>query len=145
MKIRKATIEDVKQITKLGMLLWEDAEASELECGFTETIQSDKGVIFVAEQDRKMIAFSECLVRTDYVEGTSSSPVGYLEAIYVREEYRHQSVATELLRHSESWARLKGCKEFGSDTEVENVDSIRFHKKSGFIEANRIVCFYKKL
>ncbi len=36
-------------------------------------------------------------MRTDYVEGTESSPVGYLEGIFVKEEYRKNGYAKELL------------------------------------------------
>ena len=34
------------------------------------------------------IGFAQCTLRNDYVEGSSSSPVGYLEGIYVKDEYR---------------------------------------------------------
>ena len=32
--------------------------------------------------------FAQCGLRFDYVEGTDSSPVGYLEGIFVLEEYK---------------------------------------------------------
>ena len=145
MKIRKASFEDAKEIANLAFLLWPNADKLELFEEFKETLKKDLNHIYVAEEDRLTIGFAECSIRMDYVEGTSTSPVGYLEAIFVLEAYRHQFVATELLRHCESWARQKGCKEFASDTEIENVDSIRFHKKTGFQEVNRIVCFAKKI
>lgn len=34
--------------------------------------------------------------------------------------------------------------EFGSDCELDNEDSLKFHMKMGFVEANRIICFTKK-
>ena len=79
------------------------------------------------------------------MEGTYSSPVGYLEGIFVREEFRHQGIAKQLLFACENWAKEQGCREFASDCELGNTESLRFHLGLGFEEANRIICFVKKL
>ena len=39
--------------------------------------------------------FAQCGLRFDYVEGTDSSPVGYLEGIFVLEEYKKRGYAKE--------------------------------------------------
>lgn len=79
------------------------------------------------------------------MEGTDSSPVGYLEGIFVKQEYRKQGYAKELLKMCEAWAKEKGCTEFASDCELDNDTSLRFHMSMGFTEANRIICFTKQL
>ena len=84
-------------------------------------------------------------MRTDYVEGTESSPVGYLEGIFVKEEYRKNGYAKELLFACEKWAKEIGCSEFASDCEADNMDSFKFHMAMGFDKANRIICFKKNL
>lgn len=84
-------------------------------------------------------------MRYDYVEGTKSCPVGYLEGIFVEENHRNKGYASQLLRCCEAWAKEQGCLEFASDCEITNDNSLRFHIKSGFTETNRIVCFNKKL
>ena len=84
-------------------------------------------------------------MRHDYVEGTESSPVGYLEGIFVVEEARKQGVAKELLRVCQNYAKEQGCTEFASDCELSNEESLEFHLRMGFKEANRIICFTKKL
>ena len=89
--------------------------------------------------------FAQCQLRRDYVEGTESSPVGYLEGIYVEENCRRRGLAAALLAACEDWARTKGCREFASDCELTNSQSLRFHLALGFEEANRIICFTKKL
>lgn len=81
----------------------------------------------------------------DAGKGTDSSPVGYLEGIFVSDGYRKQGYAAELLSECEKWAREKGCTEFASDCELDNADSFRFHISLGFKEANRIMCFRKEL
>lgn len=91
------------------------------------------------------IGFAQCQLRCDYVEGTSTSPVGYLEGIFVKEGYRNRGYAKELLAECEAWAKNNGCLEFASDCEIDNADSFYFHKAMNFIEANRIICFTKAL
>ena len=80
-----------------------------------------------------------------YVEGTDSSPVGYLEGIYVVDGFRKNGIARGLLTACENWAKSKGCTEFASDCESDNLQSLQFHLNVGFREANRIICFTKKL
>ena len=53
------------------------------------------------------VGFAQCGLRRDYVEGTESSPVGYLEGIFVKESYRSKGCAKELLLACESWAKKK--------------------------------------
>ena len=101
--------------------------------------------MLLAMENGQPIGFAQCSLRHDYVEGTSSSPVGYLEGIFVREEYRRRGYGTELLRACEAWAANRGCREFASDCELDNADSFRFHMAAGFLEANRVICFVKEL
>ena len=71
--------------------------------------------------------------------------MGYLEGIYVAEQARHRGIARQLLRSCEDWAKDMGCREFASDCELTNTQSLAFHLNVGFFEANRIICFTKKL
>lgn len=104
----------------------------------------DKCLVIKYAED-KPIAFAQCQLRHDYTEGTESSPVGYLEGIFVSEGYRKKGYAAELLSECEKWAKEKGCTEFASDCVLDNTDSFRFHMALGFEEANRIICFRKEL
>jgi len=90
-------------------------------------------------------SFAQCQLRHDYVEGTETSPVGYLEGIYVREAGRGKGIAWRLLRACEDWARKQGCTEFASDCELTNAESQGFHQAVGFKEANRIVVYVRKI
>lgn len=77
--------------------------------------------------------------------GTESSPVGYLDGLYVREHLRRKGIASLLLRYCEGWAMERGCREFASDCEADNTKSFDFHIAAGFTEVNRIICFKKTL
>ena len=143
--IRKAEIKDLPILAELACQLWPDHTVGEMQIEFAEIIAKTDAAFFLAYSEETAVGFAQCQLRHDYVEGTDSSPVGYLEGIYVAEGYRKQGVAIELLTACESWAKSKGCAEFASDCELENTHSLQFHLNVGFEEANRIICFTKKL
>ena len=143
--IKKAGTEDALTLAELAIQLWEDHDLHVLEEEFRELALDEEAACFIKYVDGRPAAFAQCQLRHDYVEGTDSSPVGYLEGIFVLEVYRKQGYAAELLDACEQWAKEKGCCEFASDCELENTDSLAFHKAMGFEEANRIICFTKKL
>lgn len=58
---------------------------------------------------------------------------------------RRRGIAGLLVKKAEEWGKTKGCSEIGSDCELGNYLSIDFHKGIGFEEANRLVCFMKKI
>ena len=143
--IRKAAPEDSSAIAGLALLLWPDHTLSELEAEFSQLLTQREAAIFLFSEAGVPAGFAQCQLRHDYVEGTGSSPVGYLEGIFVRETHRRQGIARKLLAACEDWAKAMGCREFASDCELDNTDSLAFHLQLGFTEANRIICFTKKL
>lgn len=142
---RKAEIKDLPILAELGCKLWPDHRAPEMQAEFAEIIVKPDAAFFLAYAGETAIGFAQCQLRHDYVEGTQFSPVGYLEGIYVADGHRKQGVAKALLTACESWAKERGCTEFASDCELDNVQSLHFHRNMGFEEANRIICFTKKL
>ncbi|MBR2047282.1 MAG: GNAT family N-acetyltransferase [Oscillospiraceae bacterium] len=143
--IRKATKDDSFVLAQMAVQMWDSHTADELEIEFSETQNNGQSVFFIKYLGEIPIGFAQCGLRKDYVEGTESSPVGYLEGIFVKEKYRKNGYAKELLCACEMWAKEAGCSEFASDCEIDNMDSFRFHMSVGFDEANRIICFKKKL
>ncbi len=141
MKIRKATPNDAQILARLSVCLWPGHDIAEMEQEFRTLLASQDAACFLAED----AGFAQCQLRHDYVEGTGSSPVGYLEGIYVEVAHRRKGIAAQLLHACEKWASEMGCAEFASDCELDNLASQKFHKKLGFTEANRIVCYTKKL
>ena len=142
--IRKAERQDLPVLGQLGAELWPGHTAGELAEEFAE-IMGEGGAFFLAFSDDEAVGFAQCQLRRDYVEGTSTSPVGYLEGIYVTPSCRRRGIARELLAACEGWAREQGCREFASDCELGNMESLSLHLALGFREANRIICFAKKL
>ena len=143
--IRPAKPADAMTLAGLAMKLWKEHSITELSNMFEKLLPGDDAACFLQYVDGKAIGFAQCQLRHEYVEGTDSSPVGYLEGIFVEDAYRRHGYARALLRACEAWAKEKHCTEFASDCELENDDSLRFHTAMGFEEANRIICFRKDI
>lgn len=144
MTITRASGESLLQAAALACELW-PGHTPEGPLAEWEALAPGEGAIFLAAEGGVPAGFAQCQLRRDYVEGTHTSPVGYLEGIYVREAFRGQGLARALLSACEGWARERGCAQFASDCELDNAGSIAFHLGAGFAEANRIVCFTKRL
>lgn len=142
---RIANQKDLDITTEIAFELFKDSTKEELRQEFAVLLQNKEAIIFLAYFQDECVGFAQCQLRHDYVEGCSTSPVGYLEGIYVREKFRHNGIAKTLLKNCENWAKANGCTEFASDCEFCNTTSQSFHKKSGFEEVNKIICFKKSL
>lgn len=143
--IKRATGADALTLAKLAIQMWDSHTLSELETDFAEIISSQNAACFIKYVEDQPIGFAQCQLRYDYVEGTETSPVGYLEGIFIQQEFRHKGFAKELLQECQRWTKEKECSEFASDCEIDNIDSLKFHLAMGFEEANRIICFRKEI
>ncbi|OOQ57960.1 aminoglycoside 6'-N-acetyltransferase [Mucilaginibacter pedocola] len=145
MQLETLSVDNLDALIGLVNELWPDTDINEEREAYRAAMGSAKEVCYLLKDQGEYIAFTHLTLRHDYVEGTETSPVGYLEAIYIKPQFRKMGVASILLKAGEEWAKQKGCTEMASDTETENVASIAFHTKAGFTEANRIVCFVKRI
>lgn len=107
--------------------------------------EGQNSAVFASVDENTFTGVALCSLRHDYVEGCKTSPVGYLEGIYIKESCRMLGIAKGLVRECEAWARAQGCREFASDCALTNTASLHFHLGVGFQEANRIICFKKSL
>ena len=136
---------DAAEVAALACELWPEHSAEEMREEYDSLLTREDAAVFLYRERGEAAGFAQCQLRRDYVEGTETSPVGYLEGIYVREGMRRQGIARSLLAACEGWAKAQGCREFASDCKLDNTDSQRFHQAAGFEEANRIVAYVKKL
>ncbi|MXQ12939.1 aminoglycoside 6'-N-acetyltransferase [Microvirga makkahensis] len=106
----------------------------------------EQSVAFLAHDSQgAAVAFAEAVLRHDYVNGCVTSPVAFLEGIYVRPSHRRQGIARLLVQAVESWAEGLGCAELASDVEIHNGTSQTMHLAVGFEETERVVYYRKSL
>lgn len=131
---------------QLRHALWPNTSLEQHLQDICDTLDQDNpdAVTFIAESAIGQIAgFAEAALRRDYVNGCSTSPVLFLEGIFVSPEYRQHGVARLLCEAIANWGREKGRTEFASDVSLENLDSQNFHAALGFDETERVI-FYRK-
>ncbi len=145
MDIRRAKADQWGEAASMALLLWPSIQKRGIRAGISGAASKSGCCRFFAYEGNVLAGFAQCGLRRDYVEGSSTSPTGYLEGIFVLTGYRGRGLAKALLAECEKWSRQKGCREMGSDCALENRESRQFHLHSGFLEAGRIICFIKDL
>ncbi len=141
----RASPSEAARLAELVKIVWPEHTLEELTGVVADYILSENSAVFAETAGGDYVGLALCALRHDYVEGCETSPVGYLEGVVVREDFRYRGVARRLVAECEQWAREKGCAEFASDCELTNAASLDFHLSVGFQEANRIICFRKAL
>jgi aminoglycoside 6'-N-acetyltransferase I len=103
-------------------------------------------VAFLAvSSSQRPVGFVEVSLRSDYVNGTASSPVAFMEAIYVKPEFRRQGIARQLCDAAARWGLGKGCTELASDVLLDNTLGHEMHLGVGFEETERVTYYRKSL
>jgi aminoglycoside 6'-N-acetyltransferase I len=131
----------------LRRALWPEASREEHLAWMAKQLGlSGRFVQFVASSGPgRPVGLAEAAIRTDYVNGTDSFPVAFLEGLYVVPEARHQGVAAALVATVERWALDFGCRELASDALLGNEPGHVVHRALGFEETERVVYFRKTL
>ncbi len=145
--VSTATASDVAVWSALRHQLWPDASTDE-HADEIAAILAEPGAsvtLLARAADGIVVGFAEASIRHDYVNGCDTSPVGFLEGIYVVPEQRRQGVAAALVGGVTDWVRNQGCTELASDAPVDNADSHQMHNALGFEETQRVVYFRKRL
>ncbi len=148
MPIRIATLSDIQAWVALRAELWDDTSLDEhhVEAEAMLAKSPDEGIVFLDVVDGVGIrAFAEATLRHDHVNGCETSPVAFLEGIYVSPDVQGTGIGRLLLRSVQSWARERGCSELASDADINNLASHAFHKAVGFEETDRVIYFRKAL
>lgn len=140
------TIEQPGWLT-LRLALWPHSSQQEHLAEMASFIaKPERYVQFVAYSESRLpVGLIEASLRYDYVNGTETSPVAFLEGVYVVTELRRQGIAARLVATVAEWAQSKGCAEFASDTLIDNEVSQTVHQALGFEETERVMFFRKVL
>ena len=143
--IEKCSAPHLPQWVALRFALWPDEDQAAMAAEAPAILTHPDRLVLVAREGQTVIGFAEASIRRDYVNGCETSPVGFVEGIYVMPQARQQGIARTLIAAIESWARESGLKELASDALLDNRDSHAMHKALGFSETERVVYFLKSL
>jgi diamine N-acetyltransferase len=150
-KIRKATIADLKDIQSLNLLLFkkEKKEYDKLldlnwtfgEVGtnyFTNKITKTECCVLVAISKNKIIGYV-CGGITK-AEAYRKLPItAELDNMFVLEEYRSKGVGSMLYSEFMKWCKVNKVKKVRVQASAQNSLAIKFYKKNGFKEYTLIL------
>jgi aminoglycoside 6'-N-acetyltransferase I len=148
MPIERCTTDHLDDWARLRQALWPESTREDHRRELARQLSSGgPGVVaFVSRvTSGEVVGFAEATLRHDPVNGCDTSPVLFLEGIYVVPAHRRRGVAKSLCEAIEAWGRSLGCTEFGSDALLDNAASHAFHSALGFEECERVVVFRKLL
>lgn len=145
--VRPAGAADMDAWSALRMALWPDEDPARHPDDIRQILaRPGRAAGFLVVDDGGIAqGFAEATLRSDYVNGTDSSPVGFLEGWYVAPGLRRGGVGRALVLAVEQWTREQGCSELASDTWLDNPLGQRAHLGCGFEETDRVVYFRKRL
>ena len=137
---------DQAEWLRLRIALWPECDPEDHEVEMeTLLADADRAAVFVSPATAGELAgFVEVALRP-WAEGCDSSPVGYVEGIYVTPEWRGRGVGEALLRAAEAWAMDRGCREIASDARADNAASLALHARLGYVEHEVLVHLRKAL
>lgn len=144
MEIKEAKIEDLKDIQKLNLLLFEK-EYEEydkfLNCDWTfgkegekyfkDKILKEDDCAFIAIEDNKVVGYlaGGLTKGEDY---RNLPKVAELDNTFVLKEYRNSGVGTKLYDEFIKWCKSKKVKIIKVQATAQNNKAINFYRKNGF-------------
>ncbi len=147
MRVREVKKDDFVEWVRMRQYLWPNPSndhESEVK-NYFKGENRDIVITFVLEREKgKLGGFIEINKRS-YAEGSKSFPVPYIEGWYIDPDIRGNGYGAQLVASAEGWAKENGFNEIASDSEIDNILSIKVHKALGFKEVERNVCFIKQL
>jgi len=100
--------------------------------------------LFIKDNGNKILGFVELSSR-NIVDGCLSSPVAYIEGLFIKKENRGNGLGTKTIEAIKIWCKERGFTELGADTELANKRAQKFFNSVGFHETFRIVEFRTKI
>ena len=137
MIFRKAEFKDAKELNHLLTLLIRDEKQYDdsIDLNFTVTnmyenyIEEKTKFIYVAEIDAEIVGYLYGYITND---STLLNVKSYLDALYIKEEYRHLGIANNLIQEFKKWSIKNNAKKIEVSVMYENKIAKSLYKKHNF-------------
>ena len=129
----------------LRRALWRETSQAEHLSGMADALARGHYARLALTAGGSAVGLVEASRRTDYVNGTRSSPVAFLEGLYVMPRFRRRGLARSLVESVVQWAAHAGLSELASDSRLDNSAAHAAHRALGFEETERVVYFRRAL
>ena len=98
---------------------------------FTRMYNSDNNALICAVIDNNIVGFIYGFLKYEKGDFVKES-VGFIDALYVKDEHRKQGIATKLIEEFYKWCDLKEIKYLEIGSFIQNEVAYEFYKKLGF-------------
>ena len=145
LRVVRAGEAHLERWARLRAALWPDDPVSTHRAGLARKLAEagERFAGFLAVDAEGEAGFAEAAIRFDHVNGCHTSPVAFLEGVYVDPAHRRRGVARALCASVAAWGAAAGCSELASDADLANAGSHAMHRALGFEETERVV-FYRR-
>ena len=126
---------------RLRAKLWPHCASAQHAREMAELLGKGGLAYLVQDSTGDTVGFVEVSIRREYVEGSTESPIAYIEGWFVEESSRKKGYGAALIRAAAAWAEKNGFAQLASDADMENVTGVAAHAGVGFREVGRRVCF----
>ena len=143
--VRTATEANRIEWLAMRQALWPDSEPTEHRAETARILAAGAkrvALLCMAPEGATAVGLIE-LSRRARVDGCTTSPVAYVEGLFVRPDHRRRSVARALIEAGEAWARARGCTEIAFGSALGDTAAQAVHGRLGFEETGRRVLFRK--
>ncbi|MEP6508994.1 MAG: GNAT family N-acetyltransferase [Gemmatimonadales bacterium] len=146
LRVRRYRESDWPEWLRMARELFSEEDIENDIAEMREFLARVDGAIIVASREAggPLAGYVEVGARS-VVDGCATSPVGYIEALWVDPDVRRQGLARALLDAAEKWSAEQGYKEMGSDVLIDNDVSHETHRKAGYTEVSRVITYRKDI
>lgn len=133
---------DYQEYIKKIIELWNMNAIETAECELDESdrmgireqldqfVQSKYGAVFVVtDEGQDMIGYGIASIKQDLVTDTL---YGQIDEVYIREEYRRQQIAKNLVEHLTHWLNQESISSIQVYVDLDNKLSLNFWENTGF-------------
>jgi aminoglycoside 6'-N-acetyltransferase I len=140
MKFHLATLADFNIWHRMREELYGGIDPAHSEAEIRHIVEDPALATYLVfdENETAPIGMLELSLR-NIVDGCLSSPVAYIEGLYVVEKWQGRGLGPQFIDFAKKWAQEHGCTELAVDTELDNERAQRFYEKNGFEETFRVV------
>ncbi|PIR44045.1 hypothetical protein COV23_01960 [Candidatus Wolfebacteria bacterium CG10_big_fil_rev_8_21_14_0_10_31_9] len=151
-KIKSATIEDLKRVQELNLMLFEKEYAefdNTLNCNWTfgedgteyfkGRIIEDDGCVFVAVVDDEIVGYLAGGLMDNKKSYRVLPNSAELENMFVLDNRRGTDIGSKLYQAFVDWSKSKSVKRLRVSASAQNVAGINFYRKNGFVDYDLIL------
>lgn len=146
MNIRKAKVEDIKEISDILMQvsklhsdnrpdIFKDKKISEIIKWSEDILKDNQKIVIVAESESKICGVAVCKIKTinEHIN-VKDTKIFSVDELCVDKEYRKKGIGSNLIAEAKRLAEENNCNRLELNCWKFNQDAMKFYKDIGFEE-----------